>query len=111
MTSRNPKKQSAPEILIQLRDELGGWRAVEKHLKINRGYLSQIANGKRKPSSKVLIALGLPLEHVSVEPLSCGHAPLRKSCPICNQQKYAPHPVMRISKIRRILQNPYLKDS
>lgn len=106
-----PSSKSAPEILISLKDELGGWRHVEKHLGINRGYLSAIAHGKRKPSNKVLLALGLPLQHVEVTPCArCGqlHA-FQRRCP-GSASKYAPHPVMRVSKIKRILNSPY-KDS
>lgn len=89
-------------------EELGGF---------NRGMLCKVAKGK-KPASRPLIDrmnevyhLHLPYEtKIEVVPLSCGHAPLRKSCPICNQKKYAPHPVMRLSRLRAILTSPY-KDS
>jgi len=47
-------------------------------------------------------ALGLPQNAVTVSPLSCGHAPLAKRCPICQQAtKYAPHPVARWTVIER----------
>ena len=62
---------------------LGSWRAVGESLCINRGELCAVANGKRRATARILNALGLPPDHIEVQPLACGHAPLAKHCAIC----------------------------
>ncbi len=98
--------------LKEIFDENGGsWSVVAQILNINRGTLYHVYRGDRKPSNKVMAALGLPFEHVSVLPCAkCGQLhEFRTRCPGA-PTKYAPHPVMRVSKIKRILNSPY-KDS
>lgn len=85
-------------------------RAFAREIGINHGYLSAIINGTRPASNAVRLALGLHPLHVTVAPLSCGHPPGGKRCAICHPPtKYAPHPVMRVSRLRKLLQNPYLQ--
>lgn len=55
---------------------IGSWRVVAAGLPgFPKGYLNQVANGKRKPSNALLRALGLPVQAVSVPPCpTCGGA-------------------------------------
>ena len=91
--------------------ELGG---------VNRGTLSGVINGKREPSAKLIKKInsvyGCHLHQkqvkITVEVCPACDAPNytpRHRCPGA-PSKYAPHPVMRVSKIKRILNSPY-KDS
>lgn len=111
------KMTSAKDVIEKRHAELKSWEKLSRELDgVNKGTLVGLANGTRKPTRKMIDKLnrfyGCHIHYppVPVEPLSCGHAPLRKSCPICNQKKYAPHPVMRLSRLRAILTSPY-KDS
>lgn len=96
------------------------WLIVSDELGYNKGVLCAVANGKRKPSHALIdrmnerygLHLPYPVVTIHAQPCAkCGqlHAFSRR-CPGASL-KYKAHPVMRISKIRRILQEPYLKDS
>jgi hypothetical protein len=78
--------KKARSALLVKKSELKTWRAVAQALGFNAGYLLRVANGARHPSNRLLIALGLPPRAVTIEPLACGHAPLAKRCPVCNQK-------------------------
>jgi len=86
-------------------------RAFARSIGVNAGYLSAVLNGTRPASNKLRVKLGLPPHTVEVYPLPCGCAPTGTRCKVHQPApKYAPHPVMRITKIKRILNSPY-KDS
>jgi hypothetical protein len=55
---------------------------------VNRGFLCDIAHGRRDAPNWLRVALGLPLRAVHVAPLACGHAPLARRCPICTPRKH-----------------------
>ncbi len=113
------KIASASEVIKKRHSELHSWEKLSRELGgVNKGTLKGIADGKRKPTRKMVDTLNhfygcrVPYPPVEVSPCAkCGqlHAFSRR-CP-GSFIKYAPHPVMRVSKIRRLLQNPYLKDS
>ena len=82
-------------------------RAFAKSKKVNAGYLSAVINGSHPASNKLRLALGLPPRSVAVEPCAkCGQVHTLKHCPDA-PRKYAPHPVMRVTAIKRLLQSPY----
>lgn len=96
--------------LADLSFELGG---------VNRGTLSAVESGDREPSKRLIKKLnsvyGCHLHPkqvkivVDVCPI-CGAVPTpRHRCP-GTPPKYAPHPVMRMIRLKRILNSPY-KDS
>lgn len=90
------------------------WAALAKELKFNQGYLNRVARGKRPASNRLRIALGLHPLHVPVDPCpTCGTVTLSDVCRTCHPPKpkrqYAVHPVMRVSRLRKLLQNPYLQ--
>lgn len=96
------------------------WLIVADELNYNKGVLCAVANGKRKPSHALIdrmnerYGLHLPYPEITIhaQPCSkCGqlHA-FTKHCP-GSATKYAPHPVMRLSRLRAILNNPYLRNS
>lgn len=80
--------------------------------------LCAVANGHKKASrpliDKLNTAYGLHLHYetkIEVDPLPCGCPPTGKRCKVHQPPtKYTKHPVMRLSKILRVLQSPY-KDS
>ncbi len=91
-----------------LEENGGSWRLVEKKLKISRGTLYHIQHGDRPPSNKVLAALGLPLEHITVSPCpKCGQLhEFRKRCPsapIKRRKRYD----ISLAKLRELMQSPY----
>jgi len=68
--------------------------------------------GIEPKDAAIRAALGLPPHAVTVAPLPCGCPPSGTRCKVHGQpRKYAPHPVMRVSRLRKLLQNPYYKDS
>ena len=86
------------------------WRAIGLYYPgVKLGTLARIAyDDAYEPKSQAIrAALGLPPCTVSVEPCTkCGQVHTLKHCPEA-PRKYAPHPVMRITAIRRLLQSPY----
>ena len=92
------------------------WRVIAWELGISdRGTLSRLAKGDREPTeklcSKINSAYGCNVrphpKYVAVEPCAkCGQVHTLKHCPEATR-KYAPHPVMRITAIKRMLQSPY----
>ena len=49
----------AAKRLLALKTEWGTWRAVAEHLSANVGEVHGVANGKRPPSRRLLLALGI----------------------------------------------------
>ena len=86
------------------------WRAIGlDYPGVKLGTLARIAyDDDYEPKSQAIrAALGLPPRSVTVEPcLHCGQVHTLKRCPE-SPRKYAPHPVMRVTSIRRLLQSPY----
>lgn len=108
MSKTSSSQENAQKALRAHLQRSGSWRKVEKKLKINRAYLSQIARGKRQPSNRVLAALGLPPRHIAVVPLSCGHAPLRSRCPICKPSRDTrKRRRIELSSLKKLMQSPY----
>jgi len=113
MKNSTHDEKRASEVVSAIKKKKGdkSLRAFAKEIGVNHGYLSAILNGKRHASSTVLHALGLPHTIRADIPV----------CPACDQPytprhrcanaptKYAPHPVMRLTAIRKLLQNPYLQ--
>lgn len=58
MTS-DQRDTKAAKRLLALKLEWGTWRAVAEHLSANVGEVHGAANGKRQPSRRLLIALGI----------------------------------------------------
>jgi hypothetical protein len=117
--STRKKNDTASKALLARYADLKSWGKVASELRYkSRGVLCDVAAGKRKASrpliDKLNSAYGLHLHYetkIEVDPLPCGCAPSGTRCKVHQPApKYAPHPVMRLSKIRRILQSPY-KDS
>lgn len=99
--------------LKEIFDENGGsWSVVAQILNINRGTLYHVYRGDRKPSNKVMAALGLPFEHVSVLPCAkCGQLhEFRTRCPNVERKPRRTYDIS-YKRLRELLQNPYLKDS
>lgn len=62
---------------------------IASELKVNRGLLWQVLNGKTR-SNKVRLALGMKHLRVEVDPCAkCGSVNLMKSCPNCRKQRKA----------------------
>ena len=102
------EKEKIDAVLIRFD---GSYKKAAKELGVNRGTLYATHKGKRRASNALRHALGLPPHTVEVYPLPCGCAPTGTRCKVHQPApKYAPHPVMRITKIKRILNSPY-KDS
>jgi len=107
MRNDTDRSERVRKILLDKHSFYGSWAAVAEDIGMNRGVLCAVANGKRKASNSLLHALGLPPRTVAVEPCAhCGQAHTLKHCPRA-PRKYAPHPVMRVTAIRRLLQSPY----
>lgn len=90
---------------------LTSWRKIAKRYGISHASIYRLAMyGTNPKDPEIRKALNLP-EFVSVEPCArCGHVHVTKRCTDKTQPtKYAPHPVMRVTAIRRLLQNPYLQ--
>lgn len=87
------------------------YRAIAKRYGVSHAVIHRLMVYNIEPKDhQIRHALGLT-DYVLVEACAkCGkaHDPVRR-CP-GEPTKYAAHPVMRLSKIRRILQSPY-KDS
>lgn len=106
------------DVLSRRHADLKSWRVLAYELAEPHPTLTGIVKRDRQPTAKLIKKINNtygtslvfhPL-HVTVAPLPCGHAELVKRCPICNPPtKYAPHPVMRVSRLRKLLQNPYLQ--
>lgn len=58
MTS-DQRDTKAAKRLLALKTEWGTWRAVAEHLNANVGEIHGAATGKRPPSRRLLIALGI----------------------------------------------------
>jgi hypothetical protein len=87
-------------------------RAYARSICVNAGYLSAVLNGTRPASNRLRVKLGLLPHTVEVYPLPCGCAPSGTRCKVHQPApKYAPHPVMRLSKIRRVIQAQCYYDS
>lgn len=76
---------------------------------VSHGVIQRILAGKEPHDTKIRRALGLSEEIIiHAAPLKCGHISLSKRCKICHPDpKYKPHPVMRLTKLRRLMQSPY----
>lgn len=59
------------------------WQELADELDVTRGYLYQVYTGQRHATQRLAKLLGI------------------------SATKYAPHPVMRLSKLRRLMQSPY----
>lgn len=119
ITPRYCSLSDAKSVLECRHHELGSWRILAYELGYNHGTLYSIAKRGRAPDAKLIKKLNSTYgsrvvyqNPIPVLPCSkCGqlHAFSRR-CPGAST-KYAPHPVMRLSRIRRILQSPYLTSS
>jgi hypothetical protein len=58
MTS-DQRGTKAAKRLLALKSEWGTWRAVAEHLSANVGEVHAAANGKRPPTRRLLLALGI----------------------------------------------------
>lgn len=83
----------------KLADELGE----------NRGYLYRVCRGQRPASNRLRVKLGLHLSHVEVEPLACGHAPIKKNCPMCTPRKPRRNYDISYKRLRELRENIYLQ--
>ena len=98
--------------LIKRREKHEKWKDIGKdYPDVPLGTLCRIVRDETyMPKSPMLRAhLGLEPLPVEVTPCAkCGllHAFTRR-CPTAAAPKYAPHPVMRLAKVRRILQSRY----
>lgn len=83
-------------------------RKIAKKYGVSHGVIQRVIAGREPVIPHIRSAFGLPPHYIEVTPLPCGHAPLRDRCPICKTPtKYAPHPVVRLAKLRRLMQSPY----
>jgi hypothetical protein len=119
ITERYFGMSKAEAVLDCRHTELKSWRVLGYELAEPHATLSAIVKRGRTPTEKLIKKLnntyGCHIVYhpktVTVAPLPCGCAPTGTRCKVHQPApKYAPHPVMRLSKIRRILQSPY-KDS
>lgn len=93
----------ARKILLDKHSFYGSWAAVAQDVGVNRGVLCSIANGKRTPSDNVLLAIGLQPHSVLVTPCAvCGSTRHKK------HRNRKPDRSIRLSRIRKLLQSPYL---
>lgn len=83
------------------------WEQAAKRIGVSRGYLYRVASGTRPASNKLLAKLGLPPHTVAVTPCAkCGAVHVTKRCTDKAQPtKYPPHPVMRVGRVRRLVNN------
>ena len=49
----------ARKALLDLWERKGTWRAVGRELGFNQGYVNRVARGKRRPSRRLMCALGV----------------------------------------------------
>lgn len=113
-----PAVHTDPAKILKFRhDFYGTWLLVANELDYNKGVLCAVANGKRKASHELIDRMneryGLKLKYthikITVTPCpTCGAIPnaAKHRCPQ-SAPKYKPHPVMRLSKLRRLMQSPY----
>jgi len=90
VTARYLGMSSAKVVLALRHSELRSWRVLAYELGCNVGTLYNIAKHGRQPSTKLIEKMNriyhsnvVSLTPIHVQPLSCGHAPLAKRCPIC----------------------------
>lgn len=76
----NRKAQNALRVMKQNKT----WVTMSNELEFDRGYLWRVMYGYRPASQRLITKLGL-------------------------KRTYPKHPVMRVTAIRRLLQNPYLQ--
>ena len=106
--------ENVRQLLIDQRNAPDAKRSKTSYRKIGARYgvshavIHRIVQyGYEPKDNKIRAALGLPPCTVAVEPCAkCGQVHTLKHCPEA-PRKYAPHPVMRITAIRRLLQSPY----
>ena len=80
--------------LIKKRENRVKWRDIQKQYPgVPMGTLCRIAKDPdyEPKSNRLRHALGLELISVEVVPLSCGHAPVAKRCPYCQQRSTTPN--------------------
>ncbi len=84
------------------------YRKIGARYGVSHAVIHRIVQYGYEPKSPTIrSALGLPPRSVAVDPCAhCGQVHTLKHCP-GEPRKYAPHPVMRITAIRRLLQSPY----
>lgn len=109
------KMDAASAVIKKRHSELKSWEKLSRELDgVNKGTLIGMAKGKRKPTRKMVDKLNhlygcrIPYPPIEVTPCyKCGqlHAFSRR-CPGA-ATKYAPHPVMRLSRLKAILNSPY----
>lgn len=97
---------------LKARHEFYGiWQLVADELKYSRGTLYSVSEGKRRPPNKLIDAMNkvyglhLPYAEITIKAIPCQihgivHEPRR--CPSA-PTKYAPHPVMRVTKVQRLM--------
>src|SRR3972149_9682275 len=69
------------------RQSAHSWKAVAGPLGFNLGYVYRVANGDKRASNALLVALHLPpRQALAPVCVRCGVVPLAKRCPTCRKQ-------------------------